>query len=92
MSYIVRRPWGTYEVLFIGYVQIKKLVVDPHQQTSLQRHKRRSETWYFPDGHIEFHPAGLWHQLRNDSDAPLVVIEVQMGDYFGEDDIERKLC
>ena len=34
-------------------------------------------------------PIGAHHSLGNDTDAPVVVIEVQMGSYFGEDDIVR---
>ena len=34
-------------------------------------------------------PLGAHHALGNDTNAPVVVIEVQMGSYFGEDDIVR---
>ena len=34
-------------------------------------------------------PLGAHHALGNDTDAPVIVIEVQMGSYFGEDDIVR---
>ncbi len=34
-------------------------------------------------------PLGAYHALGNDTDAPVIVIEVQMGSYFGEDDIVR---
>ena len=34
-------------------------------------------------------PAGTVHRLENPGDEPLVVVEVQYGDYLGEDDIER---
>ena len=36
-----------------------------------------------------FVPAGTTHRLENAGEDPLVVIEVQCGDYLGEDDIER---
>ena len=34
-------------------------------------------------------PAGAAHRIENPGDVPLVFIEVQHGEYFGEDDIER---
>jgi mannose-6-phosphate isomerase len=34
-------------------------------------------------------PVGTWHRIRNPGPDNLVFIEVQTGDYFGEDDIER---
>ena len=34
-------------------------------------------------------PKGCWHRLANPDDAPLELIEVQVGKYLGEDDIER---
>ena len=34
-------------------------------------------------------PTGTAHRVRNDGDAPLVFVEVQTGEYFGEDDIVR---
>ena len=87
---VVSRSWGSYEVLAEGKdYKIKLLTVEPGRKTSRQRHKLRNEHWIFPNNHHEFTPAGTWHQLRNDSGSPLRVIEVQTGDYFGEDDIER---
>jgi mannose-6-phosphate isomerase len=34
-------------------------------------------------------PVGTWHRIRNPGEANLVFVEIQRGDYFGEDDIER---
>jgi mannose-6-phosphate isomerase-like protein (cupin superfamily) len=85
--------------------KVKRIVVAPGGCLSLQRHKKRSEHWYGVSGegvvsiegrdqilcagHAVHIPQGATHRLENQSDADLVVIEVQTGTYFGEDDIER---
>ncbi len=85
--------------------KVKRVVVYPGQRLSLQRHRRRSEHWFiiqgkalvtvdreeFPGGpgtSVDI-PAGCWHRIRNTGEEDTVLIEVQTGDYFGEDDIER---
>ena len=85
--------------------QVKHLIVNPGAALSLQSHERRSEHWTVVRGRgavvrggREFTldvnestmiPLGSKHRLRNDGDKPLEVIEVQLGDYLGEDDIVR---
>ena len=85
--------------------KIKRIEVSPGGALSLQRHRRRSEHWVVVEGRARvtrgeesydvgrdestFIPAGTTHRLENAGDAPLVVVEVQCGDYLGEDDIER---
>jgi mannose-6-phosphate isomerase len=85
--------------------KVKRIVVFPKQRLSLQRHFRRREHWYIVQGkaivtiekdqvHLERGqsvdiPQGAWHRIVNAGDENVVVIEVQGGDYFGEDDIER---
>ena len=85
--------------------KIKRITVYPGQRLSYQRHFRRSEHWYILNGNavvtqngkdIERRegqttdlPVGTWHRIRNPGSDNLVFIEVQTGDYFGEDDIER---
>lgn len=85
--------------------KVKRLEVNPGARLSLQRHSRRSEHWVVVAGtadvvcgerelqlekgaHI-YLPAETKHRLGNSSDQPLVLIEVQLGDYLGEDDIVR---
>ena len=85
--------------------KVKTIVVYPGQRLSLQRHHRRAEHWVVVRGeavvtrdeeeiavsrgrHIHI-PRGAWHRVRNPGKENLVFIEVQTGDYFGEDDIER---
>lgn len=85
--------------------QIKQLRVDPGKRLSLQRHQHRSEHWVVISGKAKvtigdktkvlepnqsvFVPAGELHRLANDEDDVLVLIELQTGNYLGEDDIER---
>jgi mannose-1-phosphate guanylyltransferase/mannose-6-phosphate isomerase len=87
-----------------GY-QIKLLEIKPGSKPSLQRHHHRSEHWIVvagsalvtrDDERVEVHvnesifiPVGAVHRIENCGGAPLQVIEVQVGDYLGEDDIVR---
>jgi mannose-6-phosphate isomerase len=85
--------------------RIKRVVVFPGQRMSLQRHRRRSEHWFVINGigHVTVGeeergiskgdsidiPAGSAHRVGNSGKEDLVIIEIQTGQYFGEDDIER---
>lgn len=100
------RPWGKYEVLTSGQgFQVKKIIVNPRQKLSLQKHVHRCENWVVVAGIAEveiedevrllhqkesaFIPAGHKHRLGNPGPGILEVIEVQSGEYLGEDDIIR---
>ena len=102
----VHRPWGTYTVLEEGKgFKIKRIVVKPGGQLSLQMHHHRSEHWVVVSGTASvvngeqemlvktnestYIPAGHKHRLENPGNIDLVLIEVQSGDYLGEDDIVR---
>ena len=85
--------------------KVKKLVVNPGKRLSLQKHQQRSEHWVVVAGsglitlgkeEITIHknqsiyiPQGEIHRVFNPRDEDLVIIEVQCGDYTGEDDIVR---
>lgn len=85
--------------------KIKQLHIDPGQMISLQSHNHRNEHWIVIAGQGEvtlggrvwnvavddkiYIPAGEKHRLANNSDKELLIVEVQTGDYFGEDDIVR---
>ena len=87
-----------------GY-KIKRIEVKPGKRLSLQRHKHRNEHWIVVSGRATvtineeifflnenestYIKAGDIHRLLNDTNAPLVIIEAQVGKYTGEDDIER---
>jgi mannose-1-phosphate guanylyltransferase/mannose-6-phosphate isomerase len=102
----VYRPWGFFESLaFDSRFQVKRIVVDPGEKLSLQKHFHRSEHWVVVRGaalvtrdHEEFLvgenesiylPLGCVHRLQNVGRISLVLIEVQVGSYLGEDDIVR---
>ena len=85
--------------------KIKMITVAPGKRLSLQRHERRSEHWVIVRGkalatldgrdlalsvgdHI-FIATGSVHRIANPGTTPLLFAEVQVGDYFGEDDIVR---
>jgi mannose-6-phosphate isomerase-like protein (cupin superfamily) len=87
-----------------GY-KVKRIAVKPGQRLSLQSHERRSEHWVVVTGtalvtlgeqeltvsvneHVVI-PVRTKHRVANPGGDPLVFIEVQSGDYLGEDDIKR---
>ncbi len=83
----------------------KTITVRPGKRLSYQRHARRSEHWFVVRGSgtvlldgsdLEVRagsavdvPAGVAHRITNTGQIDLVFVEVQLGEYFGEDDIER---
>ena len=85
--------------------QVKHLMVKPGAKLSLQAHKHRAEHWVVVSGTARvtrgdetfdlgtnqstYIPIGVRHRLENPGTEPLRVIEVQSGDYLGEDDIQR---
>jgi len=88
-----------------GDHKVKRIVVSPGRRLSYQRHARRAEHWFVisgsatvtlegaqlalgPGQSIDI-PLGAAHRIANPGAAPLVFIEVQRGEYFGEDDIVR---
>ena len=97
MSEIINRPWGTYETILEGDNYKVKL--------SLQSHKHRSEHWIVVGGNgvvslnekkinvkkddCVYIKIGDKHRMSNNSNEDVVFIEVQNGDYLGEDDIIR---
>lgn len=88
-SKTVQREWGTYDVLWESPgVKVKAMRIRPGQETSMQRHALRDEYWFFADGKRKYLKAGEWHQLRNEDDQEMAVIEVQTG-ICEEDDIQR---
>ena len=99
------RPWGRFEVLKdTDLYKSKAIVVDPGAQISYQSHTKRSEHWIVfkgegevvldgkttavgPGSHV-YIPSGTKHRIKAGM-KPLEFVEVQVGTYFGEDDIIR---
>ncbi|WP_340288131.1 mannose-1-phosphate guanylyltransferase/mannose-6-phosphate isomerase [Sulfitobacter pontiacus] len=88
-----------------GRFQVKRIVVNPGAALSLQSHHHRSEHWIVVEGTAKvtvddtvklisenqsvYIPLGSVHRMENPGKLPMVLIEVQTGSYFGEDDIIR---
>ena len=87
-----------------GY-QVKRITVAPRQKLSLQYHHKRAEHWVVTQGkaivqigdkefetgpgEYRYIPLGEKHRLTNIGDGKLILVEVQVGNYLGEDDIVR---
>ena len=85
--------------------KVKRIRVHPGQQLCLQKHAQRAEHWVvvlgtaritLDDKQFDLMPGeacdiavGQVHRLANLTDAPVEIVEVQFGDYLGEDDIVR---
>jgi mannose-1-phosphate guanylyltransferase / mannose-6-phosphate isomerase len=102
----VYRPWGWFEGLDRDKrFQVKRIMVKPGAQLSLQSHHHRAEHWIVVEGTLEvtienqikllnenqstYIPLGARHRLANPGKIPAYLIEVQSGAYLGEDDIVR---
>ncbi len=85
--------------------KIKRIEVAPGARLSLQSHRQRSEHWVVVSGtatvtngeevftvkknESTYIPIGTKHRLENLGDEPLHIVEIQVGTYLGEDDIQR---
>lgn len=85
--------------------QVKRITVKPKQKLSVQMHHHRAEHWVVVKGvgrvhygdkykdlevnQSTYHDKKVIHALENPGDEPLILIEVQVGEYLGEDDIVR---
>lgn len=88
----------------VGF-QVKRLMINPGAKISLQQHEKRAEHWVVVKGvasitrgqeMLDLHPSqstfipvGIRHRVENKTLETLEIIEVQTGDYLGEDDIIR---
>jgi mannose-6-phosphate isomerase len=85
--------------------KVKKIIVNPGHRLSLQYHHHRSEIWTviqgdgimtmdggsyrIMEGSVVRIPKMATHRVENDTQRPLVILELQKGKYLGEDDIVR---
>ena len=91
--------------MILRFIRRSGIHVFPGKRLSLQRHQRRAEHWHIvagaalatcdreqrvlkPGDSFDI-PAGAIHRIANPGPEEMYFIEVQHGDYFGEDDIER---
>jgi mannose-6-phosphate isomerase len=88
-----------------GTHKVKRIVVHPGQRLSYQRYARRSEHWFIVHGSARVIldgvrrevvagdavdvPVGVDHRIENAGTVDVVLVEIQHGEYFGEDDIVR---
>ena len=87
------------------YCKVKQIIIEPGQAPSYQYHFKREEVWVIVQGEGELNldgektivkkgqiihvPVQAKHQIKNNSENNLIFIEIQLGEYFGEDDIVR---
>jgi mannose-6-phosphate isomerase-like protein (cupin superfamily) len=85
--------------------QVKSITVNPHGRLSLQKHNKRAERWIvvhgqptitvgddiktYKNGDVIIIPVDTAHRMENLTDTLVMIIEVQLGSYLGEDDIIR---
>ena len=99
------RPWGWWKTLINAEdYKIKLIFVAPHQKLSLQTHEFRSETWMIAEGRgfvvigdrrfkaekglVFTIPKHEKHRAETE-DSSMIIVELQLGSYLGEDDIKR---
>jgi mannose-1-phosphate guanylyltransferase/mannose-6-phosphate isomerase len=92
-------------IILTSHAQGKIITVFPKSELSLQEHKKREEHWViikgkgqvilgesklnvYPGKYV-YIPKGCKHQIINDTNENIIFSEVQLGKYFGEDDIIR---
>jgi mannose-1-phosphate guanylyltransferase/mannose-6-phosphate isomerase len=102
----VQRPWGWFQTVDLGpRYKVKRIVVMPGKQLSLQWHRHRAEHWVVVRGTAAvtrdgttfevsenescYIPRGYTHRLANPGRIPVEIVEVQTGAYLEEDDIVR---
>ena len=87
------------------YCKVKQIIIKPGEAPSYQYHFKREEVWVVVQGQGELKlngnitsvktskiihiPLEAKHQIKNIGNEDLIFIEVQLGEYFGEDDIVR---
>ena len=90
----MKKRWGSYKVLAEGKdFKVKLLEIKPKSATSIQKHFKRSEYWFFLDNKDSMRKIaiGQIHQLINPTNRILRVLEIQLGE-CKEKDIKRYSC
>ncbi len=85
----VETRWGWYDVVLdMPKLKVKMLHIEPGKKLSLQRHEKRSEFFFMPNGEILMNLPGVWHAPKAPENEALDILEVQIGE-SEEEDIER---
>jgi D-beta-D-heptose 7-phosphate kinase/D-beta-D-heptose 1-phosphate adenosyltransferase len=85
----VETRWGSYDVLLdMPQLKVKILTIAPGKKLSLQRHEKRSEFFFMPNGEVRMNLPGVWHAPTAPEHETLTILEVQIG-VSEENDIER---
>jgi len=100
-----KRPWGWWKSLILsGNYKVKQIYVSNEEKLSLQTHKFRSEIWVIAQGNgwvtvgdkrMNAERGAVFNINRGEihraegGEGGLYIIELQIGDYLGEDDIIR---
>lgn len=83
----VATRWGWYDVIIdMPKLKVKMLHVDEGKSLSLQKHEKRSEFFFMPNGETRINLPGVWHVLKAPAERALDVLEVQVGTSEEEDE------
>ena len=104
-KYVFKPWGSFINILDEKYTKVKQIIIKPDQSPSYQYHHKRSEVWVVVEGQavvtlddkeytykvgeVVNVPVGTKHRVENRENKDLKFIEVQVGTYFGEDDIVR---
>ncbi len=81
--------WGFYDVVLdLPKLKVKMLHIEAGKTLSLQRHNKRSEFFFMPNGEVHINLPGVWHAPTAPLNTDLDILEVQIGE-SEEEDIEK---
>ncbi len=85
----VATRWGWYDVILdMPKLKVKMLHIEAGKTLSLQRHEKRSEFFFMPNGEVQINLPGVWHAPTAPLNMDLNILEVQIGE-SEEHDIEK---
>lgn len=85
----VATRWGWYDVILdMPKLKVKMLHIEAGKTLSLQRHEKRSEFFFLPNGEVQVNLPGVWHAPTAPLNMDLNILEVQVGE-SEEEDIEK---
>lgn len=85
----VATRWGSYDVLLdMPNLKVKMLNIEAGKKLSLQRHEKRSEFFFTPNGEVRVNLPGVWHAPHAPENEGLTILEVQIG-ASEEGDVDR---